>query len=40
MVFDVLEVDGKDWRAEPLWKRRRALEEPEDLADVAKPPPK
>ena len=21
MVFDVLELDGKDWRAEPLWKR-------------------
>ena len=27
MVFDVLELDGKDWRAEPLWKRRRVLEE-------------
>src|SRR5713101_3035964 len=27
MVFDVLELDGKDWRPEPLWKRRRVLEE-------------
>ena len=27
MVFDVLELDGKDWRAEPLWKRRKVLEE-------------
>jgi bifunctional non-homologous end joining protein LigD len=27
MVFDLLELDGKDWRAEPLWKRRRVLEE-------------
>jgi bifunctional non-homologous end joining protein LigD len=27
MVFDVLEVDGKDWRTEPLWNRRRVLEE-------------
>ena len=27
MVFDVVEFDGKDWRAEPLWKRRRVLEE-------------
>jgi bifunctional non-homologous end joining protein LigD len=26
-VFDVLELDGKDWRSEPLWKRRRVLEE-------------
>jgi len=27
MAFDVLELDGKDWRAEPLWKRRRVLED-------------
>lgn len=27
MVFDVLELDGKDWRPEPLWKRRHVLEE-------------
>jgi bifunctional non-homologous end joining protein LigD len=27
MVFDVLELDGKAWRPEPLWKRRRVLEE-------------
>ena len=27
MVFDVLELDGKDWRAEPLWNRRRVLED-------------
>jgi len=27
MVFDVLELDGKDWRPEPLWKRRKVLEE-------------
>jgi len=27
MVFDVLELDGKNWRPEPLWKRRRVLEE-------------
>ena len=27
VVFDVLELDGKDWRPEPLWKRRRVLEE-------------
>jgi bifunctional non-homologous end joining protein LigD len=27
MVFDVLELDGKDWRPEPLWKRRRVLED-------------
>lgn len=27
MVFDVLKLDGKDWGAEPLWKRRRVLEE-------------
>lgn len=27
MVFDVLDLDGKDWRPEPLWKRRRVLEE-------------
>jgi len=27
MVVDVLELDGKDWRPEPLWKRRRVLEE-------------
>jgi ATP-dependent DNA ligase len=27
MVFDVLELDGKDWRPEPLWKRRQVLEE-------------
>jgi bifunctional non-homologous end joining protein LigD len=27
MVFDVLELDGKDWRPEPLWRRRRVLEE-------------
>src|SRR6266545_862845 len=27
MVFDVLELDGKDWRPERLWKRRRVLEE-------------
>jgi hypothetical protein len=27
MAFDVLELDGKDWRPEPLWKRRRVLEE-------------
>jgi len=26
MVFDVLELDGKDWRPEPLWNRRRVLE--------------
>ena len=25
MVVDVLELDGKDWRPEPLWKRRRAF---------------
>ncbi len=27
MVFDVLELGGKDLRKEPLWKRRKALEE-------------
>lgn len=27
MVFDVLELDGKDLRPEPLWKRRQVLEE-------------
>jgi len=27
MVFDVLEVGGKDLRREPLWKRRKKLEE-------------
>ena len=27
MAFDVLELDGKDWRPEPLWKRRKVLEE-------------
>lgn len=27
MVFDVLELDGKNWRPEPLWKRRKVLEE-------------
>ena len=27
MAFDVLELDGKDWRPEPLWKRRRVFEE-------------
>lgn len=27
MVFDVLELDGKDWRPEPLWQRRKVLEE-------------
>jgi bifunctional non-homologous end joining protein LigD len=27
MVFDVLELDGKDWRPEPLWRRRRVFEE-------------
>ena len=27
MVFDALELDGKDWRPEPLWKRRQVLEE-------------
>jgi len=27
VLFDVLELDGKDWRPEPLWKRRRVLEE-------------
>jgi ATP-dependent DNA ligase len=27
MGFDVLELDGKDWRPEPLWKRGRVLEE-------------
>jgi len=27
MVFDVLELDGKNWRPEPLWKRRHVLEE-------------
>src|SRR6266478_2060491 len=27
MVFDVLELGGKDLRREPLWKRRKALEE-------------
>src|SRR5467141_4555539 len=27
MVFDVLELGGKDMRKEPLWKRRKALEE-------------
>ena len=27
MVFDVLEMGGKDLRREPLWKRRKALEE-------------
>jgi bifunctional non-homologous end joining protein LigD len=27
MVFDVLEVGGKDLRREPLWKRRERLEE-------------
>jgi bifunctional non-homologous end joining protein LigD len=27
MVFDVLEVGGKDLRKEPLWKRRKVLEE-------------
>jgi bifunctional non-homologous end joining protein LigD len=26
MVFDVLELDRKDWRPEPLWKRRKVLE--------------
>jgi bifunctional non-homologous end joining protein LigD len=27
MVFDMLELDGKDWRPEPLWNRRRVFEE-------------
>jgi bifunctional non-homologous end joining protein LigD len=27
MVFDVLELGGKDLRGEPLWKRRKLLEE-------------
>jgi ATP-dependent DNA ligase len=27
MVFDVLELDGKDWRPEPRWKRRKVLAE-------------
>lgn len=27
MVFDLLEVGGKDLRKEPLWKRRKRLEE-------------
>ncbi len=27
MVFDVLELGGKDLRKEPLWKRRKLLEE-------------
>jgi bifunctional non-homologous end joining protein LigD len=27
MVFDLLELDGKDWRPEPLWNRRRVFEE-------------
>ena len=27
MVFDVLELDGKDWRTEALWKRKNGLEE-------------
>jgi bifunctional non-homologous end joining protein LigD len=27
MVFDVLKLDGKDWRGEPLWRRRQVLEE-------------
>jgi bifunctional non-homologous end joining protein LigD len=27
MVFDVLELSGKDLRGEPLWKRRKVLEE-------------
>jgi len=27
MVFDVLEVGGKDLRREPLWKRRKVLED-------------
>ena len=27
MAFDLLERDRKDWRPEPLWKRRQALEE-------------
>ena len=27
MVFDVLELDGKDWRPEALWTRRKVLEE-------------
>jgi bifunctional non-homologous end joining protein LigD len=27
MVFDVLELGGKDLRREPLWKRRKVLEE-------------
>jgi bifunctional non-homologous end joining protein LigD len=27
MAFDILELDGKDWRSEPLWKRRHLLEE-------------
>jgi bifunctional non-homologous end joining protein LigD len=27
MAFDLLELDGKDWRPEPLWKRRQALEQ-------------
>jgi len=27
MVFDVLELSGKDLRREPLWKRRKVLEE-------------
>lgn len=26
VAFDVLELDGKDWRPEPLWKRRQVLE--------------
>ena len=27
MVFDALEIDGMDLRREPLWKRRKMLEE-------------
>jgi bifunctional non-homologous end joining protein LigD len=27
MVFDLLELGGKDWRTQPLWKRRKRLEE-------------
>ena len=27
MAFDLLELDGKDWRPEPLWKRRQRLED-------------
>jgi bifunctional non-homologous end joining protein LigD len=29
MAFDILELDGKDWRPEPLWKRPEQLIAPE-----------